>query len=182
MAETAPRPVGRLQCTPNSVALSGSDPRILVVGGCGAVGQAVTDQLRQRGHQRVEQWDIRTNGTAHVDLRQWAPGDGVGDWAQTVWRGDDPPTYVAWCPGVYPRLGLTEYQEEGVVVVMSVNLLSLLTFLQELVRRQTDDRAARRVVVVGSQAGATGGSIPSMRPPKQASLQWSNPSPGNTPV
>ena len=137
--------------------------RALVLGGLGGIGSAVCDGVQNR----FDALDVvdnvrggvapsrRCETTLHaIDLTDDVARDG---WVKQYLADASAPDAVAWCAGLYPRRDIREYSTSDLRHVVELNLLSLLALLPPLVNAALASGHAMRLVVVGSQAGATGG-------------------------
>jgi 3-oxoacyl-[acyl-carrier protein] reductase len=141
--------------------------RTLVLGGLGGIGAAVCEELRSRasvaGHPCViDVVDVRepdaealTGTTAHrLDLTD---DDARDTWMKQYLADVGSPDAVAWCAGLYPRRDIRDYSTSALRHIVDLNLIAMLTLLPPLVRAALETGRPMRIVVVGSQAGVTGG-------------------------
>ncbi|MGH8888887.1 MAG: SDR family NAD(P)-dependent oxidoreductase [Acidothermaceae bacterium] len=137
--------------------------RTLVLGGLGGIGGAVCDKVQDR----FDVLDIVDNATGRelparrcetnlyaVDL---IDDDARDHWVKQYLADVGAPEAVAWCAGLYPRREIRGYSTSELRHVIELNLLSMLALLPPLVNAALDSGHEMRLVVVGSQAGSTGG-------------------------
>lgn len=143
--------------------------RALVFGGLGGIGSAVCQAIngelgRPAAFDAVDVVDIAAaepasavpaRTTSHaVDL---ADDVGRDAWFAKYLADVGAPDAVAWCAGRYPRRDIREYSTRELRDVLDLNLTALLALLPPLVSAALVSQRPLRLVVVGSQAGATGG-------------------------
>ena len=129
----------------------------LVLGADGGIGREVVAQLA--GVCSAVMTVDRRGEVDHVlDVADDATTSPYARWLDRFDRGETMPDLVAWTIGVYPRRPPDAYDSDAVRRVVDSNLTGLLRFAGVLTRVQRRDRRPRRLVVVGSQAGATGGT------------------------
>lgn len=140
--------------------------RALVLGGLGGIGAAVCQALDAgRGgspaFDEIDVVDVREGGdvpsraTLHtVDLADDVDRD---SWIAKYLADVGAPDAVVWCAGRYPRRDIREYSTDDLRGVLDLNLTALLALLPPLVSSAIVSRRPMRLVVVGSQAGVTGG-------------------------
>lgn len=143
--------------------------RALVLGGRGGIGTAVCHALRTASPGAViDVVDLAEVSTdvAPGDQRppsdtHWHQLDLTDDHARDTWlKGyltEGVPDRVAWCAGRYPRRDIRDYATAELRAVVELNLLALLALLPPLVGAAVEAGTPMRLVVVGSQAGVTGG-------------------------
>jgi len=135
--------------------------RTLVLGGLGGIGTAVCDAVRSSSDV-VDVVDVREPAmplapqiSAHrVDL---VDDDMRDTWLKQYLADVGLPDGVAWCAGLYPRRDIRDYSTASLRHVVDLNLVAMLALLPALVRSALETARPMRIVVVGSQAGATGG-------------------------
>jgi len=131
----------------------------IVTGAAGSIGSSLCQSLRARG--------VRIAG---LDIKQ---GDAVGDLVSEPVDISDygslervlgelmeslgPPDLVAHVAGVYPLRAVASVSDDEVDEVLTVNFLSAVR-LCRLVVPSMDARGKGRLLLMGSQAGATGGT------------------------
>jgi 3-oxoacyl-[acyl-carrier protein] reductase len=137
-----------------------------VLGGLGGIGAAVCQALDAgRGgsptFDEIDVVDVREGGdvpsraTLHtVDLADDVDRD---SWIAKYLADVGAPDAVVWCAGRYPRRDIREYSTDDLRGVLDLNLTALLALLPPLVSSAIVSRRPMRLVVVGSQAGVTGG-------------------------
>jgi NAD(P)-dependent dehydrogenase (short-subunit alcohol dehydrogenase family) len=130
----------------------------LVLGANGGVGREVVAQLTAAGCAQVVTAD-RTGDVDHrVDVADSTEGSGYSRWLAGLDRGAPVPDLLVWSVGVYPRVPPHAYGAGELRAVLDSNLTGFLMFVGALTRAQRRDQRQRRLVVVGSQAAATGGT------------------------
>jgi NAD(P)-dependent dehydrogenase (short-subunit alcohol dehydrogenase family) len=138
--------------------------RALVLGARGDIGSAVCSRLRASGIAQVDVVDVAVpDGAAEVTSggREYAldlTDDEARDaWLNTYLADVGSPDFVSWCAGLYPRRDIRAYSTAQVRHIVDVNLIAMLALLPGLVRATLESAKPMRIVVVGSQAAATGG-------------------------
>jgi NAD(P)-dependent dehydrogenase (short-subunit alcohol dehydrogenase family) len=147
--------------------------RALVLGGLGGIGGAVCQAIngesgRGAAFDAIDVVDVRSAAPA-ASIGQVVPGrttlhtvDLADDVSRDAWFGKyladvGTPDAVAWCAGRYPRRDIREYSTDELRGVLEINLTALLALLPPLVNSALVGGRPLRIVVVGSQAGVTGG-------------------------
>ncbi len=143
--------------------------RVLVFGGTGGIGSAVCDALAP-SFDTIDVVDVREPAESvvpsagkpskscrsyhRVDLADDAARD---SWMQRYLADNGVPDATAWCVGVYPRRDIRDYSTLALRDVVETNLIAALALLPPLLRAAVETAQPLRIVVVGSQAGVTGG-------------------------
>jgi len=129
----------------------------LVVGSLGGIGRRVTSTLLQ-SLDSVSTVDIRQPSTRQVDLSDFEREGSFFTWLDDLESSSHPPDLIAWCAGVYDNTSLAEYLSDRINRVIDINLVSALHFLSTITRIQLRYPTPRRIVLLSSQAGVTGGT------------------------
>jgi NAD(P)-dependent dehydrogenase (short-subunit alcohol dehydrogenase family) len=135
--------------------------RTLVLGGLGGIGSAVCDAMRASSDV-IDVVDSATTDTPAAPATTVHGVDLIDDTARDAWLKQyladvGSPDAVAWCAGLYPRRDIRDYSTSELRHVVDVNLVAMLALLPPLVRSALEGARPMRIVVVGSQAGVTGG-------------------------
>lgn len=130
----------------------------LVLGADGGIGRQVVAQLAASGCGTVVTADRRGPVDHLVDVADDGATSRYSRWLDGFEQGGAMPDLVVWSVGVYPRRPPHAYGTDATRAVVDANLTGFLRFVAALTRVQRRDGRARRLVVIGSQAGATGGT------------------------
>lgn len=128
-----------------------------MVGADGGIGREVVSQLRTEGFGPVATVDQRGEVDHLIDVSDLRDGSAYRRWTDSL-EDDGIPDVIAWTVGIYPRTEPARYDARTIGDVVDTNLTSFLVFAAALARVQRRDSRTRRLVVVGSQAGNTGGT------------------------
>jgi NAD(P)-dependent dehydrogenase (short-subunit alcohol dehydrogenase family) len=129
----------------------------IVFGGEGGIGREIVSRLRAADLGPVLSVDRAATADAVLDLGELEPGAGFSRWLQDFESELETPNLFVWCAAIYARRDPAAYDHAQIRSVVDTNLTSALMFFAALTRVQRRDPAPRRLVVVGSQAGVTGG-------------------------
>ncbi len=130
--------------------------RAAVIGAAGGIGALVRSQLESAGVD-VAAVDRRGDVQTRVDLADLDPESAFSRWLSQMERAEHPYDVVVWSAAVYHRRAPGSYTSFELEDVARINLLSYLRLLTSIARVQASRPSRRRLVALGSQAGAVGG-------------------------
>lgn len=141
----------------------------LIVGAAGGIGQEIARILSIEGHIAI---GVDAHEQSVPELAEHIiaslPESGF-HWLSDLIKRRGLPCGVAFAHGFYQRWSLEDYDRNKYEQVLSSNFDSTFWLLKELVPRLAKARGGR-IVVIGSQAAATGGLDPVYAASKAASV------------
>lgn len=131
----------------------------LVIGARGCIGKVISSQLTTLGY-RVKGVDAVNHEEKSDDgiITARLPEDGFG-WMDALIDQAGLPVGVVCAQGVYGRWSIQSYDQERFNEVLASNFSATFWLLHKLVPAMASHHGGR-IVVIGSQAGATGGADP----------------------
>lgn len=130
--------------------------RAAVIGASGGIGTLIQHRLTSAG-VNVTGIDRRGAVAVRADLEELEVTSPYSRWLSQLEGDERPFDVIVWAAAVYHRTAPGSYTPSEIESVTRVNLLSYLRLLTTIARIQRSNPGVRRLVALGSQAGAVGG-------------------------